>query len=378
MRILTVQPLGLRGGPSLQHLSFLRILAEAGLEVHAIVGQPPETIDRYRAVCASAVEVPLRTIIRSASPLRWAGYSRDVFAEARTIAERARTVKADVIYTCNDALPSSGIAARMVGIPSLYHVLGMTIFSPAAVGIVYGNALRSLADRVICCQRALYERFLGIGFPVAKLRVIYNSVDFLDIAERARRAPHARDPKTLRVGIVAGLDRRKGHARFIRAAAVVAAKRSDVRFFIVGNTATDAAYHRELRALVSSLGLEDVVTLTGAVDDPAPWIASFDVQCIPSDTEALSVAGVEAMVLGRAIVATRVGGNPEMLVDGVCGLLCDADDSGADLARAVLDLLADEGRRSALGKMARVCAEGRYDVRSNGRVLARTLQELVH
>jgi glycosyltransferase involved in cell wall biosynthesis len=118
----------------------------------------------------------------------------------------------------------------------------------------------------------------------------------------------------------------------------------------------DGPEKERLRGLVEMHGVSDRVALLGHKQDPLPFIAAADVFVQASFSEGMSNAIMEAMSLGRCIVATRVGAAPDLLEDGVHGLLCDPTTQG--LAQALDRTLADSALRERLGRAARTRAEG--------------------
>src|SRR5690606_40727857 len=109
---------------------------------------------------------------------------------------------------------------------------------------------------------------------------------------------------------------------------------------------------QELHSLADALGIADRVFLAGARSDVDAMLPAFDVFALPSLTEGLSIALLEACAAGRAIVASNVGGNPEVIADGVNGRLVAAAD-GAGLQATLGELLGDATLRARLGAAAR-------------------------
>jgi glycosyltransferase involved in cell wall biosynthesis len=116
--------------------------------------------------------------------------------------------------------------------------------------------------------------------------------------------------------------------------------------------AGDGPDRDRLVASARALGLEDRVRFAGARRDVANVLAALDVFVLSSDFEGSPLALIEAMAAGKAIVATRVGGVPDLIDDGVHGLLVPPGDPGA-LGTALLSLARDPARRAALGAAAR-------------------------
>jgi glycosyltransferase involved in cell wall biosynthesis len=154
----------------------------------------------------------------------------------------------------------------------------------------------------------------------------------------------------------------KGLEQFLEAAAVVARQTRDARFLIIGEPPPfDLGYLDELKSLAGRLGIGDRVIFTGLRSDVPTLLAGVDVAVMPSLNEALSNALLESMAAGAAVVATRVGGTPEALVDGENGLLVPPDDVAA-LSGAVTRLLDAPELAARLGRAARQSIADRFSV----------------
>src|SRR5205823_12324570 len=136
----------------------------------------------------------------------------------------------------------------------------------------------------------------------------------------------------------------KDVATLLHAAALVVRQRPAFRLRIAG----DGPCLPALRGLAKQLGLDDQVAFLGEVRDVAGLLATARLFVLPSLTEGISLTLLEAMSCGLPVVATRVGGNPEVIVDGQTGLLVPPGDPPA-LAAAILQLLGDETRCRNLG-----------------------------
>ena len=149
----------------------------------------------------------------------------------------------------------------------------------------------------------------------------------------------------LAVVTVANLRREKALEVLLEAAALVARDGGGdrIRFLVVGQ----GPLADELDALHRRLGLGDRLRLLGYRDDVPAVVGAADVFCLSSRHEGLPVALMEALALGVPVVATAVGGVPELITTGVDGVLVPADDPRA-LADAVVDLATDDARRAAL------------------------------
>jgi glycosyltransferase involved in cell wall biosynthesis len=136
----------------------------------------------------------------------------------------------------------------------------------------------------------------------------------------------------------------KGVEYFLDAASVLAARFQDVWFLVVG----DGGSKRELEEQASRLGLAQRIVFTGFRNDVPALLSEATVSVLPSLSEGTSNTLLESMAAGIPVIATRVGGNPEVIEDGVSGLLVAPRDSAA-LADAIRRLLEDEGLALRLG-----------------------------
>jgi glycosyltransferase involved in cell wall biosynthesis len=134
----------------------------------------------------------------------------------------------------------------------------------------------------------------------------------------------------------------------MRAAASIHRQRADVRFVLVGQGPLEADLKREAWAL----GLDGTIVFAGRREDVPRLLRAFDLFVLPSIHEGLSIALLEAMAAGKPVVVTRVGGMPEVVEDGVEGLIVPPANPEA-LSRAILTLLRDADLRAQCGDAAR-------------------------
>jgi glycosyltransferase involved in cell wall biosynthesis len=164
-------------------------------------------------------------------------------------------------------------------------------------------------------------------------------------------------PETRIVGAVGRLHPAKDHRNLLRAFRLVADARSDVVLVIVGG----GSLREELEAFAAEQGVADRVRFLGDRSDVRELLRGFDLLAVSSRTEGYSVVLVEASAVGLPIVATRVGGNAEIVRDGVSGLVVPPSDPAA-LAAGMRALLDDPARASSMGEAARAWALGEGSV----------------
>jgi glycosyltransferase involved in cell wall biosynthesis len=223
---------------------------------------------------------------------------------------------------------------------------------PAVISTVHSSRVRCaedrqnlrnltpLMDRLIVVSRAIEEKIREEGRRGIPVSLIYNGVDL-------QRYNHQQPCCTLHeeynipedapiVGVVARLEAEKGHRTLLDAWPDVLAAQPRAWLLIVG----EGSERDALEAQAASLGIAERVVFTGRREDVPAVTAALDVSVLPSYREAQGLSVLEAMALSRPVVASKVGGIPEMIDDGVSGLLVPPNDCEA-LAAAIVRLLSD-------------------------------------
>jgi glycosyltransferase involved in cell wall biosynthesis len=215
-----------------------------------------------------------------------------------------------------------------------------------------------ITDGIIACSTRVRDAFRARHprYPSRRLIVIENGVDTSSRAPVADALASVRKPGHRVVVTVARLDPVKDLGTMIRALATLGDRK--VQLVLVG----DGPTREELTALTRDLGLEERVTFLGFRRDVADILRAADVFALSSISEGMPLAALEAMAAGLPVVATAVGGTPEVVRDGVTGLLVPARDPnafGAALAR-VLD---DDALRASMGAASRARVEASFSLR---------------
>jgi glycosyltransferase involved in cell wall biosynthesis len=183
------------------------------------------------------------------------------------------------------------------------------------------------------------------------------------------------DPAIRVVGQVAALAKHKGHMDLLQAARLVLARAPSTVFLLVGFSKGDAAYGEQLKRSIAEAGLANTIKLVGYPGPIGDVWNVIDVQVHASTYDSLPNALIEGMSLGKPIVATTVGGVPDMLTHRQSALLVPPHDPTA-LANALVDLLADRGLAERLGAAARERHRQGYQPATMTRALERCFAEL--
>lgn len=224
--------------------------------------------------------------------------------------------------------------------------------------------LARITDHFIFVSReveAFYQERLGLD--PARGEVILNGVDLAPFDAMVDRGAVRERMGLPRVAVVAGvvgrLDERKGHRYFLEAVAGLTGQEPALRGLVVG----EGRERANIEARHVALGLGERVRVLGYWPSLNEALAAIDVFVLPSLMEGHPLAILEAMAAGKPVVATRVGGNPEAVEDGVTGLLVPPRDPGA-LGRAIAALARDPERAQRMGREGRRRVEERFSLDS--------------
>jgi glycosyltransferase involved in cell wall biosynthesis len=222
--------------------------------------------------------------------------------------------------------------------------------------------LRSLTprmDQIIAVSKMIEDKLEQEGRTSAPIRRIYNGVDLseYDHTEPCCTLPeeYGMEPGSQIVGVVARLEPEKGHPTLLEAWPAVLRAVPDAYLLIVG----EGSRREALEALARELRIAHRVVFTGRRDDVPSVTAALDVAVLPSYREAQGLSILEALALSRPVVASNVGGIPEMITDGVNGLLVPPHDPDA-LAAAIVRLLKDHPLADMLGRAGHDMVHDRF------------------
>ncbi|MBS3956574.1 MAG: glycosyltransferase family 4 protein [Clostridiales bacterium] len=216
-------------------------------------------------------------------------------------------------------------------------------------------------DAFVAISSEVSRALLARGVDGRRVHTICNAVD--PAAVRADAQAIALPPVMARqlsarvplVGYVGRLSLVKGAEYFIQMAARLVQREPDVCFVVVGSGPEEG----RLREIAAAYALGERLVFLGHVSPAAPVLAACDVVVLPSLSEGMPTVTLEAMALAKPVVATRVGGLPDVVADGETGLLVPPADPDA-LAEAVASLLRDPARARAMGEAGRARVEERF------------------
>lgn len=213
--------------------------------------------------------------------------------------------------------------------------------------------LTRFTDWSIANSEAGKQYLIERGIDPLRVKVIYNGINFHRLNAADEKVCEIRQklgvpPTGKVVGMMATMFPVKNHDTFLRAAVRICHVIPDTRFALVGS----GPLRSHLESLVYDLGLESKVIFFGDQRDVGAYLAAFDIAVLTSDTEGCSNFLLEAMALGKPVVATDVGGNRELVLHGRTGLLVPPRNA-EELADAVIALIRDEAAAQSMGRRAK-------------------------
>ncbi len=209
-----------------------------------------------------------------------------------------------------------------------------------------------VASRIVTNSNAVAAELRADTLFAHKTVTIYNAVDLSRYDERDDRRQELDARDRLVIGFVGQIVPRKGVTTLIQALPAVLQRFPTALLAIVGCPPPDETdYDRACRALVDELGLSQHVRFVGYRRDIPAWMRSFDVFALPTRSEPFGKVVIEAMAAGTPVVATHVGGIPEIVTGPELGSLVSPDDPAA-IAREIMRYLADPELRAEVGRVS--------------------------
>jgi len=348
VRVVQVMATGTNGGAQEHVLNLVRRLDRAFYDVSVVALSPGSAV---RKLQRAGIDV---TVIDDPD---------DAIATA-TLAAHLADVRADVIH-------NHMYRAEIVGTKAAIALGDAGHHRPFVISTVHSSrirptddqeALRRLTpqmDHVIAVSRAIVAKIAEEGRTGAPVSLIYNGVDLerYDHQEPCctLREEYAMAPDAAIVGVVGRLELEKGHPTLLEAWPLVLERVPSAYLLIVGEGSRLDALHQIAR----EQGVERHVIFTGRRDDIPAVTAAFDVAVLPSYREAQGLTILEAMALSRPVVASDVGGIPEMIEDGRNGLLVPPHDPPA-LANAIVRLLTSHPLADMIGRAGHDTVHDRF------------------
>jgi glycosyltransferase involved in cell wall biosynthesis len=370
IRVLDLRDTYEIGGPGKTILETYRFIDRSRFELHlAIFLTPREGTDTPFLVEARKYGIPVH-YIHGANQ-----YDPRLIARTAALVQsldidlvHAHEVKSDVI---------TWLAARLHRVPimtTMHGWIGNTLKQRALIRL--DKWLVRRFDMVLAVSGRIQQDLLGSGVPAERIRLVHNAI-VMDRYERTGKtgmlaALVGRMVPGPVLTCVGRLSAEKGHADFIDALGIVAERGHRVFAVLAG----EGVERGRLETRIAALGLTDSVFLPGYVEQPRQVLEETDLLVLPSHTEGLPNVALEALAMAVPVLATRVGGTPEVIEDGVTGRLIPARNPAA-MAAAIEDFLAHRDTWKGMALRGHASLEARFDFRVRTRAVEALYTEVV-
>ena len=352
------------GGGQQQVLYLHRGLLERGTPSILVCPRGSALAQRAAAASLPAVEVKMKAAPRFLTALR--------------IARLARKHGVRTIHMHTSAAHSLGLAAARRLKSSLHPVVSRRVAFRRKPNFFTKRKYVGRRIKYIAISGAVKEGLFGLGVLEKDISVVYSGVDvnrFSRVDKEAAKALGGElriSPGSLVVGSVGSLVSCKGHAVLVEAMAQVLKTIPNLLCLIVG----EGPERSQLESLVRRNELTGKVILPGHRDDVPELLSLMNVFVMPSLEEGLGVALLEAMAAGRTVIASKVGGIPEVVTDGQTGILVPPGRPDA-LAQSLADLLRDPARMTVLGSNAQKAVREKFSCEAMVEGTLRVYESLV-
>ncbi len=306
------------------------------------------------------------------------------FAALGELIRLLRRGRYGIVHTHNSKAGFLGrLAAKIAGVPIIVHTIHGFAFHeyerpPRRFLFISLERLAArFAHKLIAISQPLKEwgLRLGIGEP-GKYVIIYSGIEEekfqVEIDGDGTKEELGIRPGEKIVGMVAKLWEGKGHKTILESVKIINERIPRVRFIFVG----EGYLRKELEDYAGRLGIREQVIFAGFVKNISEITAIFDVALLASFFEGMGRVLLEAMALGKPVVATRVGGIVDVVEDGETGILVRPGDPG-DLARAIITLLEDENLARRMGEAGKERVDSRFTARTMVREIEKVYEELL-
>ena len=355
-KILYLDSVSVIGGAEISLLTLLRNLNREKFEPLVILPNRGMLGDRIQELDIDIKFFPLNKInIRNPLP-----YLKTVWSLIKIL----RNHNIDLLHCNMDICNQYGmIAAKLLNTPVITHtrnILGKRAFQ---------RMFLSGADMLIANSRVCAESYSQYISKDQGVEIIYNAVDAEQFHPEGRC--NLKSQFNIRngefvIGQVAQITPDKGQDVFIRALAQVVKTYPNVRALIVGDTVIDDSdwFLNKLKQLVKELDLIDKVTFSGFIKDIVDMYRCLDLVVLPSESEGFGRTIAEAMAMSKPVVATKVGGLPELILEGETGFLVPSGDSNA-LAYSILKIIESPDLARTIGINGRKMVKEKFSIENN-------------
>ena len=354
------------GGSTISLMRRIENLDSSKFRITVVVPEDGPMIEKYEKVGAKVEIVSMVILLRLESLGKILKYISGFLPSVLRLYRLIKRLKVDLVHSNDSIILVGGIAAKLAGIPSITQIRD-DISNPAQIVRLRNFVINYFSDRILAVANPILDNFIDFGGDRSKSQVIHNGVD-IKIFRPEGKDLNLKDeffiPKKSKVVThIARIDPNKGQDCIIDAATAVLNQVPSTYFLLVGDNNFDKFkwYKKKVIQSINERGLGDKIIFAGKKDNIEKIINISDVVILPSAYEALPGVVCEASACGKPVIASNVGGIPEMVIDGKTGYLIPPHDVQA-LSSSLVSILTNEECAKKMGLEGRKYMEEKFNI----------------
>lgn len=381
-KIIIVQHSAITDGSFFSALIIANFLKIKGFEIHVIFGFEGSGIDLYKLNEHKTYVIFHKNWLRRSQTFL---FLKDLIIEIKRFSiflKLFKDIQPQVVYVNSIVSLSGAVAGYLCKMPVIWHIrelfsnIGGEMYCPEWAKPFVRKLIMTVAYKIITNSNAVKENIFGIYhsniFETIPNAVAENYFESKISNRDARNFLQLSDKKTI-IGVPGTLRPMKGHPFFLKSFAKLIQSQPDILAIISGRS--EDGYAQYLRNLVEELGLSNNVFFVGQVFDMRYFYRACDCICIPSVTEPFGRVVIEAFACEVPVIATNVGGIPEIITNGETGLLVEYGDE-EEMALAIQQILQDSELRYILTRNARLKAIDEFSIAIHGERILGVVREV--
>jgi len=354
------------GGSTISLLRRIENLDSRKYRITVVVPEDGPMIEKYEKVSAKVEIVSMVILLRLESLGKILNYFCGFLPSVLRLYRLIKRLKVDLVHSNDSIILVGGIAAKIAGIPSITQIRD-DISNPAQIVRLRNFVINHFSDQILAVANPILDNFIDFGGDRSKSQVLYNGVDIEIFRPEGNDSNLKHEffiPKKSKVVThIARIDPNKGQDCIIDAATAVLNEVPSTYFLLVGDSNIDKFkwYKKKVIKSINERGLGDKIIFAGKKDNIEKIINISDVVILPSSYEALPGVVSEASACGKPVIASNVGGIPEMVIDGKTGYLIPPHDVQA-LSSSLVSILTNDECAKKMGLEGRKYMEEKFNI----------------
>lgn len=382
LRVLYINSAPQVSGAEIVLLNLIDALNNYPITPMAVCPRDGPLVKKLREKKVEVKIIHMRQLIRTSNLFRLTTYFSNFLSFSTSLRRTIKQNNIQIIH-CNSFSSTlyALIAAKLSKIPLIWHmhdIVKYRLFNKIFIRVAGLGA-----SKIICVSNAVKKNLVGFGINPRKCEVIYNYVDENKFLKGLNSGKFRREFKIKGdihlVGIIGQIAEWKGQTIFLKAASEIIKDQPTVKFLIVGDIISEfeSEYKDKVTNIIEQLNLTNNVILPGFREDIPQIMTDLNIVVHASiKPDPLPTVIIEAMTARKPIVATNVGGVPELVTNGVNGVIVQPQDPH-ELAKAILRLLKNPEEALMMGERGHEIAEIKFSINENVQKLLDVYQGVI-